>query len=127
MHFAIERLLNGSISDEDKVAKFEVVLGDGGGMLLFETDRCFDSSGVHVGGECCQVRSTFMQGDGAPSNKVSRGKRGIRQRKQIRCFGDFKGQKRMCASRCEVQGAAHTSVDCDSVSPHDGSDDRVPP
>ena len=54
-HFAIERLLDSGISDEDEVAEFEVVLDDRGGMLLFETDRGLDSSGVDVGGECCQV------------------------------------------------------------------------
>ena len=51
MHFAIERLLDSGISDEDEVAEFEVVLDDGGGMLLFKTDRGFDMSGVDVGGE----------------------------------------------------------------------------
>ena len=70
-HFAIERLLNGGISDQDKVAEFEVILDDGGSMLLFETDRGFDLSSVHIGGKCCQVRLTFLQGDGVLSNKVS--------------------------------------------------------
>ena len=70
-HFAIERLLDSSISDEDEVAEVEVVLDDGGGMLLFETDRSFDSSCVDVGGECCQVRLAFLQGDSMPSNQVS--------------------------------------------------------
>ena len=69
-HFAIERLLDGSISDQDKVAEFEVVLDDGGGMLLFEMNHCFDLSGIHVRGECCQVRPTFLQGDSVPSNEV---------------------------------------------------------
>ena len=32
----------------------------------------------------------------------------------------------MCAGGSKVGGTAHTSVDCDSVGPHDGSDDRVP-
>ena len=64
-HFAIERLLDGSISDEDKVAKFEVILDDGGGMLLFKMDHS-----IHIGGKCCRVRPTFLQGDGAPSNEV---------------------------------------------------------
>ena len=126
MHFAIERLLDGGISDEDKVAEFEVILDDGGGMLLLETDHGFDLSGVHVGGKCYQVRLTFLQRDGAPSNKVGRGKRGIRWRKQVGCFGDVKGQKWMCAGHSKVRGAAHTSADSDSVSPHDGSDNRVP-
>ena len=66
-HFVIERLLDGSISDEDEVAKFEVILDDGGGMLLFKLDCGFDLSGIHVGGECCQVRSMFLQGNSAPS------------------------------------------------------------
>ena len=70
MHFVIERLLDSSISDEDKVAEFEVVVDDGGSMLLFKTDCGFDLSGVHIGGECCQVRLTFLQGNGPPSNKV---------------------------------------------------------
>ena len=126
MHFAIERLLDGGIPDEDEVAEFEVVLDDGGGMLLFKTDRGFDSCGIHIGGECCEVRPTFLEGDNAPSNKVGRGKRGVRQRKQIGCFGDVEGQKWMCASGCEVRGAAHMSVDSDSVGPHDGSDNGVP-
>ena len=69
MHFVIERLLDSGISDEDEVTEFEVVLDNGGGMLLFETDRGFDSSGVDVGGECCQVRPMFLQGDSAPSNE----------------------------------------------------------
>ena len=68
-HFVIERLLDGGISDEDEVAEFEVVLDDGGGMLLFKMDGGFDSSGIHIGGECCEVRLTFLQGDSAPSNK----------------------------------------------------------
>ena len=55
-HFVIEGLLDSGISDEDEVAECEVVLDDGSGMLLFETDRGFDSSGVDVGGERCQVR-----------------------------------------------------------------------
>ena len=91
MHFAIERLLDGGISDEDEVAEFEVILDDGGGMLLFETDHSFDSSSVHIRGECCQMRPTFLQGNGMPSNKVSQGKRGIRWRKQIGCFGNVEG------------------------------------
>ena len=65
------RLLNGSISDEDEVAEFEVVIDDGDGMLLFKMDGSFDLSGVHIGGECCRVRPTFLQGDGMLSNKVS--------------------------------------------------------
>ena len=40
----IERLLNGSISDEDEVTEFEVIFDDGGSMLLFETDHGFDLS-----------------------------------------------------------------------------------
>ena len=71
-HFAIERLLDSGISDEDKVAKFEVVLDDGGGMLLFKMDRGLDSSSVDIGGECCQVRPTFLEGDSALSNEVGR-------------------------------------------------------
>ena len=68
-HFAIERLLDSGISDEDEVTEFEVVLDDGGGMLLFEADHGFDSSGVHIGGECCQVRPTFLEGNSVPSNE----------------------------------------------------------
>ena len=71
-HFAIERLLDSSISDEDKVTEFEVVVDDGGGMLLFKTDCGFDSSSVDIGGKCCQVRPTLLQGDSAPSNEVGR-------------------------------------------------------
>ena len=57
-HFAIERFLDSSIPDEDEVAEFEVVLDNGGGMLLFETDHSLNSSGVDVGGECCQVSTS---------------------------------------------------------------------
>ena len=96
-------------------------------MLSFEMDHGSDLSGVHIGGECCQVRLMLLQGDSLPSNKVGRGQRGVRWRKQIGCFGNVKGQKWMCAGGCEVWEAAHTSVECDSVSPHDRSDDRVPP
>ena len=71
-HFAIERLLDSGISDEDEIAEFEVVLDDGGGMLLFEMDRGLNSTGVDVGGECCQVRPMFLQGDCALSNEVGR-------------------------------------------------------
>ena len=53
MHFVIERLLDSSISDEYKVTESEVVLGDHGGMLLFETDCGFDSSGIYSGGQNC--------------------------------------------------------------------------
>ena len=69
-HFAIERFLDSGISDKDEVAGFEVVLDDGGSMLLFKMDRSFDSSGVDVRGECCQVRLTFLKGDSMPSNEV---------------------------------------------------------
>ena len=69
-HFVIERLLDSSISDQDEVAEFEVILDDGGGMLLFETDCGFDLSGVHIRGECCEVRLMFLEGDSTPSNKV---------------------------------------------------------
>ena len=55
MHFVIERLLNGSIPDQDEVAKFEVIFDDGGSMLLFKADHGFDLCGVYIGGECCQV------------------------------------------------------------------------
>ena len=55
MHFAIERLLNGGISDQDKVTEFEVELDYGGGMLLFEMDCGFDLSGINIRGECCQM------------------------------------------------------------------------
>ena len=48
MHFAIEGLLDGGISDQHEVAKFEVILDYGGGMLLFKTDHGFDSCGVYV-------------------------------------------------------------------------------
>ena len=126
-HFAIERFLDSGISDEDEVAECEVVLDDGSGMLLFETDCGFDSSGVDVGGECCQVRPMFLQGDCVPSNEVDRGKRSIWRRQEVGCFGDVEGKKWMCASRCKVRATAHTPADCDSVGPHDGSDDGVPP
>ena len=125
-HFVIERLLNSSVSDEDEVAKSEVVLDDGGGMLLFEMDHGFDLSGVDIGGKCCQVRPTFLKGDSTLSNEVGRGKRSIWWRKQVGCFGDIEWQKWVCASGCEVQGAAHMSADCDLVGPHDGHDDGVP-
>ena len=126
MHFAIEGLLDSGISDEDEVAKCEVVLDDGGGMLLFKTDRGLDSSSVDIGGECCQVRPMFLQGDSAPGNEVSQRKRSIWRRKEVGCFGDVEGQKWVCASGSEVRGTAHMSVDCDSVGPHDRSDDGVP-
>ena len=125
-HFAIEGFLDSSISDEDKVTECEVILDDGSSMLLFEMDRGFDSSGVDIGGECCQVRPMFLQGDSTPSNQVGRGKRSVWWRKQVRCFGDVEGQKWVHASGCEVRGTAHTSADCDSVSLHDGSDDGMP-
>ena len=64
-HFVIERLLNSGISDEDEVAKFEVVVDNGSSMLLFETD-----CGMDIGGKCCQVRPPFLKGNSAPSNKV---------------------------------------------------------
>ena len=95
-HFAIERFLDSGISDEDEVAECEVVLDNGGGMLLFETDCGFDSSSVDIGGECCQVRPTFLQGNSALSNEVGRGKRSIWWRKEVGCFGDVEGQKRVC-------------------------------
>ena len=126
-HLAIERLLDSGISDEDEVTKFEVIVDDGGSMLLFEMDHGFDLSSVHVGGKCCKVRPMFLEGDSMPSNKVGRGKRSVGWRKQIGCFSNVEGHKRMCASSCKVQGAAHTSVDSDSVGPHNRSDDGVPP
>ena len=70
-HILRLRDFSSSISDEDKVAEFEVVLDDGGGMLLFKMDCCFDLSGVHIRGECCQVRPTFLQGDSMVSNEIS--------------------------------------------------------
>ena len=127
MHFAIERLLDGGISDQDKVAEFEVILDDCGSMLLFETNCSFDLCGAYIGGECCQVRPTFLQGNSALSNKVSGGKGGVWQRKKIGCLGDVEGQKGMCAGHGEVWGTAHTSEDCNSVGPHDGGDDGMPP
>ena len=72
MHFAIQIFLNSGISDEDEVAKVEVILDDGCGMLLFKTDHGFDLSGIHVRGECCQVRLMFLEGDSTPSNEVGR-------------------------------------------------------
>ena len=39
-------------------------------MLLFKTDCGFDTSGVDVRGERCQVRPAFLQGDSMPSNEV---------------------------------------------------------
>ena len=70
MHFAIKGLLDNGVADEDEVAEFEVVLNNGGGMLLFKTDHGFDSSGVDIGGECSQVRPTFLKGDSTMSNQV---------------------------------------------------------
>ena len=67
-HFVIERLLDSGVSDEHEVAELEVVLDDGGGMLLFEMDCSFDSSGVDIGGECSQVRSTFLKSNSMPSD-----------------------------------------------------------
>ena len=125
-HLAIEGFLDSGISDEDEVADCEVILDDGRGMLLFETDCGFDVSGIHVRGECCQVRPAFLKGDSMPSNEVGRGKRSIWWRKQVGCFGDIEGQQWVCAGGCKVRGTAHTSADCDSVGPHDGSDDRMP-
>ena len=69
-HFVIKGLLDSGVSDEDEVTKLEVVLDDGGGMLLFKTDCSSDSSGVDIGGECCQVRPTFLEGDSVLSNEV---------------------------------------------------------
>ena len=69
-HFVIERLLDGGISDEDEVAEFEVVIDNGGSMLLFKMDHGLDLSGVHLRGKCYQVRPMFLEGDGTPSNKV---------------------------------------------------------
>ena len=66
MHFVIERFLD----SEDEVTECEVVLDDGGGMLLFKSDCGLDSSGVDVGGECCQVRPMFLKGNSTPSNEV---------------------------------------------------------
>ena len=96
-------------------------------MFLFKMDCSFDPHGVYIRGECCQVGPMFLQGNSVLSNKVSGGKRGVRWRKKIGCFGNFEEQKWMCAGRCEVQGTAHMSVDCDSVGPHDGGDDGMPP
>ena len=123
-HFAIQIFLDSGISDEDEVAEVEVILDDGCSMLLFKMDHGFDLSGIHVRGECCQVRLMFLQGNSTPSNKVSQGKRGIGWRKKVCCFGNVEGQKGVCASCCEVQRTAHMSVDCDSVSP---CDNRIPP
>ena len=72
MHFAIERLLDSGVSDEDEVTECEVVLDDGGSMLLFEMDHGFDASGVHIRGESCQVRPTCLEGDSTLSNEVGR-------------------------------------------------------
>ena len=121
------RLLDSGISDEDEVAEFEVVLDNGGGMILFKMDHSFDLSSIHVGGKCCEVRPTLLEGDSTPSNKIGQGKWSVRRGKQVGCFSDVEGKKQMCAGRSEVWGAAHTLVDCDSVGPHDGSDNRVPP
>ena len=125
-HFVIERFLDSGISDEDEVAEFEVILDDGGGMLLFETDCGFDPSSVDVGGECCQVRPTLLEGDSTPSNKVGRRKRSVWQRKQVGCFGNVEGQQWVRAGGHEVQGTAHTSADCGTVGPHDRGDNGVP-
>ena len=124
-YFVIERLLDSGISD-DEVTEFEVILDDGGGMLLFETDHGFDLSNIPIRGKCCEVRLTLLDGDSALSNKVSQGKRSIGWRKQVGCFSDVRGHKWMCADHSEVWGAAHTSADSDSVGPHDGSDNGVP-
>ena len=90
-HFAIERLLDSGISDEYEVTESEVILDDGGGMLLFKMDHSFDSSSVDVGDKCCQVRLTFLEGDSALSNKVGQGKRSVWWRKQVGCFGNVEG------------------------------------
>ena len=127
MHFAIEKLLDGGISYQDEVTEFEVVFDDGGSMLLFKMDHGFDLCSINIGGKHCQVGPTFLQGNSAPSNKVSGGKGGVRWRKKIGCFGNVEWKKWMCAGHCEVRGTAHTLVDCDSVSPHNGGDDRMPP
>ena len=70
MHFAIERLFDGSIPDQYEVTKFEVVFDDGGGMLLFETDCSFDLCGIYIRGKHCQVWPTFLQSNSSPSNQV---------------------------------------------------------
>ena len=127
MHFVIERLLDSSISDQDKVTEFEVILDDGGSMLLFKMDHCFDPCSIYIRSEHCQVGLMFLQGNSAPRNKVGQGKRGVGQRKKIGCFGDVEGQKRMRSGGCKVQGTAHMSMDSDSISPHDGGDDGMPP
>ena len=111
MHFVIERLLNGSIPDQDEVAKFEVIFDDGGSMLLFKTDHSFDLCGVYIRGKHCQVRPTFLWGNSVLSNEVGLEKRGIGQRKKIYCFGDVEGQKWVYASHCKVWGTAHTLSD----------------
>ena len=116
-HCAIERFLDSSISDEDEVAECEVVLDDGGGMLLFKSDHGLDSSGIDIGGECCQVRPTFLKGDSTLSNEVSQGKWSVWRRKEVSCFSDIEWQKRVCAGSCKVRGTTHMLADCDSVSP----------
>ena len=125
-HFAIETFLDSGISDEDEVAECEVILDNGGSMLLFESDYGLDSSSIDVRGECCQVRPTFLKGNSMLSNEVGQGKRSVWQRTDVSCFGNIEGQKRVCAGGCEVQETAHMAADCDLVGPHDGSDDGMP-
>ena len=120
MHFVIERLLNGSIPDQDEVTKFEVIFDNGGGMLLLKVDHSFDPCGLYIGGKHCEVRLTFLQGDSTPSDQVGQGKMGIGWRKKVSCFSNMEGQKWVCASGCKVWGTAHMSSDCDMVSSHDG-------
>ena len=61
MHFPIERLFNGGISDQDEVTEVEAILDYGGSMLLFETDHSCDPCSIYVRGEHCQVWSIFSR------------------------------------------------------------------
>ena len=60
MHFAVERFFDSGISDEDEVAELEVVLDNGGSMLLFETDHGFDSGGDEPPHQICSYTLLFL-------------------------------------------------------------------
>ena len=55
-------------------------------MLLLEMD-----CSINIGGKCCQMGLSFLQGDSTLSNEVGRRMRGVGQRKKVCCFSDVKG------------------------------------
>ena len=95
-------------------------------MLLFKVHSGLDVGSVYIGGECGEVQPTLLKHNCLGHDQCSCQKGYIWQGKKICGFSDVEGQKWVSSGDCKIRRTAHTSADCNMISPHDGCGSLVP-